>query len=64
MFILDFTRVLILIGKYAPLSPRNASHVTQWNQYPGAYDRGGGPADTENYVTFMAAIKVMYFFIT
>ncbi|EPS92645.1 hypothetical protein FOMPIDRAFT_1137511, partial [Fomitopsis schrenkii] len=22
-------------------------------EYPGAYDRGGNPADTANYVTFM-----------
>ncbi|KIJ58948.1 glycoside hydrolase family 18 protein [Hydnomerulius pinastri MD-312] len=29
-------------------------------EYPGAYDRGGGPADTENYVTFMAAVKAAF----
>ncbi|KAJ7064104.1 hypothetical protein C8F01DRAFT_1229630 [Mycena amicta] len=26
-------------------------------EYPAAYDRGGNPADTKNYVTFMAALK-------
>jgi GH18 family chitinase len=26
-------------------------------EYPGAYDRGGVPADTKNYVNFMAAVK-------
>ena len=26
-------------------------------EYPGAYDRGGAPADKENYVTFMAQLK-------
>ncbi|KAJ7114949.1 hypothetical protein C8R44DRAFT_984268 [Mycena epipterygia] len=26
-------------------------------EYPGASDRGGVPADTKNYVTFMAAVK-------
>ncbi|KAJ7155607.1 glycosyl hydrolases family 18-domain-containing protein [Mycena filopes] len=26
-------------------------------EYPGASDRGGIPADTKNYVTFMAAVK-------
>ncbi|KAJ7864454.1 hypothetical protein B0H14DRAFT_2736332 [Mycena olivaceomarginata] len=26
-------------------------------EYPGANDRGGIPADTKNYVTFMAAVK-------
>ncbi|GJJ07068.1 hypothetical protein Clacol_001267 [Clathrus columnatus] len=26
-------------------------------EYPGAYDRGGGPADTANYVTFMSKVK-------
>lgn len=26
-------------------------------EYPGAYDRGGNPADTANYVTFMSKVK-------
>ncbi|KAF9480694.1 hypothetical protein BDN70DRAFT_992496 [Pholiota conissans] len=26
-------------------------------EYPGAFDRGGNPSDTENYVNFMKAVK-------
>ena len=29
-------------------------------EYPGAYDRGGDPADTANYVTFMKALKTAF----
>ncbi|PPQ76922.1 hypothetical protein CVT26_001383 [Gymnopilus dilepis] len=29
-------------------------------EYPGAWDRGGIPADKENYVTFMAAVKTAF----
>ncbi|EPS96901.1 hypothetical protein FOMPIDRAFT_1080285, partial [Fomitopsis schrenkii] len=29
-------------------------------EYPGAYDRGGNPADTANYVTFMKAVKTAF----
>ncbi|KZS89652.1 hypothetical protein SISNIDRAFT_489074 [Sistotremastrum niveocremeum HHB9708] len=29
-------------------------------EYPAAYDRGGVPADKENYVTFMAAVKAAF----
>ncbi|KAF8961088.1 hypothetical protein BDZ97DRAFT_2077079 [Flammula alnicola] len=29
-------------------------------EYPGAFDRGGVPADTENYVSFMKAVKTAF----
>ncbi|KAJ7062148.1 glycosyl hydrolases family 18-domain-containing protein [Mycena amicta] len=29
-------------------------------EYPAAYDRGGNPADKENYVTFMAKVKAAF----
>ncbi|KAF9480725.1 hypothetical protein BDN70DRAFT_992516 [Pholiota conissans] len=29
-------------------------------EYPGAFDRGGIPSDTENYVTFMKAVKTAF----
>jgi hypothetical protein len=29
-------------------------------KYPAAWDRGGIPADKENYVTFMAAVKTAF----
>ncbi|KAJ7502451.1 hypothetical protein B0H11DRAFT_1712411, partial [Mycena galericulata] len=29
-------------------------------EYPAAYDRGGAPADTENYVTFMSKVKTAF----
>jgi hypothetical protein len=34
------------------------------SQYPGADDRGGIAADTKNYVTFMAALKVRLVFFS
>lgn len=54
------TPLLLLRHRYCLLSAclitSTSNDALDW-EYPGAYDRGGGPADTENYVTFMKALK-------
>lgn len=35
-------------------------HCSNSWQYPGASDRGGIPADKENYVAFMQAVKTAF----